>query len=77
MGRSFDQRSHTYLGYALRVRGNMGSEVRESLVGVGEGHTPNTGSRWVIPSPAKHCRLPIRVWRPLSLQGQQSESYCT
>jgi hypothetical protein len=37
LGRSFDQRSHTYLGYALRVRGNFGSEVREFLVGVGEG----------------------------------------
>ncbi|MGB7461401.1 MAG: hypothetical protein WBW14_00770, partial [Candidatus Acidiferrum sp.] len=37
MGRSFDQRSHTYRGYALRVRGNIGSEVQEFLVGVGEG----------------------------------------
>jgi hypothetical protein len=36
LGRSFDQRSHTYLGYALRVRGNMGSEAREFLGGVGE-----------------------------------------
>jgi hypothetical protein len=36
LGRSFDQRSHTYLGYALSVRGNIGSEVREFLVGVGE-----------------------------------------
>jgi hypothetical protein len=23
LGRSFDQRSHTYLGYTLRVRGNI------------------------------------------------------
>jgi hypothetical protein len=37
LGRSFDQRSDTYLRYALRVRGNIGSEVREFLVGVGEG----------------------------------------
>lgn len=37
LGRSFDQRSHTYLGYALRVRGNIGGEDREFLVGVGEG----------------------------------------
>ena len=37
LGRSFDQRSHTYLGYALRVRGSVGSETREFLVGVGEG----------------------------------------
>jgi hypothetical protein len=37
LGRSFDQRAHTYLGYALRVRGTTGSEGREFLVGVGEG----------------------------------------
>jgi hypothetical protein len=36
LNRSFDQRSHTYLGYALRVRGNVGSEAREFLIGVGE-----------------------------------------
>jgi hypothetical protein len=35
--RSFDQRSHTYLGYALRVHGTMGHETREFLIGVGEG----------------------------------------
>ena len=37
LGRSFDQRSHTYLGYTLSVRGNVGGEAREFLVGVGEG----------------------------------------
>jgi hypothetical protein len=38
--RSFDQRSHTYLGYSLKVRGRVGSEPREFLVGVGQGaHT--------------------------------------
>ena len=38
--RSFDQRSHTYLGYALKVRGRVGTEAREFLVGVGQGaHT--------------------------------------
>lgn len=37
LSRSFDQRSHTYLGYTLRVRGNMGDEAREFLVGVGGG----------------------------------------
>ncbi len=35
--RSFDQRSHTYLGYALKVRGTIGNEAREYLVGVGQG----------------------------------------
>ena len=38
--RSFDQRSHSYLGYSLKVRGRVGSEAREFLVGVGQGaHT--------------------------------------
>ena len=38
--RSFDQRSHTYLGYSLKVRGRVGSEPREFIVGVGQGaHT--------------------------------------
>ena len=35
--RSFDQRSHTYLGYSLKVRGRVGSEAREFLVAVGRG----------------------------------------
>jgi hypothetical protein len=29
--RSFDQRSHTYLGYALKVSGRVGSKAREFL----------------------------------------------
>jgi len=37
LSRSFDQRSHTYLGYTLRVRGRIGDEAREFLVGVGQG----------------------------------------
>ena len=35
--RSFDERSHTYLGYALRVQGMIGDESREFLVGIGKG----------------------------------------
>src|SRR5271167_4477584 len=34
--RSFDQRSHAYLGYALKVRGTIGNDAREFLVGVGQ-----------------------------------------
>ncbi len=34
--RSFDQRSHTYQGYVLRVRGAVGGEEREVLVAIGE-----------------------------------------
>ena len=35
--RSFDQRSHTYLGYVFRVDGVIGNEEREFLVGIGKG----------------------------------------
>jgi hypothetical protein len=35
--RSFDERSHTYQGYVLRVQGTAGDERREFLVAVGEG----------------------------------------
>jgi hypothetical protein len=35
--RSFDQRSHIYLGYALLIRGSVRQETREFLLGVGQG----------------------------------------
>lgn len=35
--RSFDQRSHSYLGYVLRVRGTIDGDEREFVVAVGEG----------------------------------------
>jgi hypothetical protein len=35
--RSFDQRHHSYLGYALRVNGTICNEQKEFLVGIGKG----------------------------------------
>jgi len=34
--RSFDQRSHSYLGYVLRIRGILDGEARELVVAVGK-----------------------------------------
>lgn len=34
--RSFDQSSHTYLGYVLRLDGSVGGEKREFLVAIGK-----------------------------------------
>ena len=34
--RSFDQRHHSYLGYALGVRGTIGDDQREFSVGIGK-----------------------------------------
>ena len=36
LSRSFDQRSHSYLGYVLRVDGDIGGERRQFLVAVGK-----------------------------------------
>lgn len=35
--RSFDQRSHSYLGYALRVKGTVDNDERELTIGIGKG----------------------------------------
>ncbi len=34
--RSFDERSHTYLGYVLRLRGYVAGEAREFTMGIGK-----------------------------------------
>ena len=34
--RSFDERNHGYLGYALRIQGTIGGEELEFLVGIGK-----------------------------------------
>lgn len=34
--RSFDQRSHNYLGYALLIRGSLGQEERDFSLGIGK-----------------------------------------
>ena len=43
--RSFDERSHSYLGYALRVRGSIEDEERDFLVGIGKGAQAKHGFR--------------------------------
>ncbi|MCP9443504.1 MAG: hypothetical protein NNA20_13070 [Nitrospira sp.] len=35
--RSFDERSHSYLGYVFRIEGTCGGEVGEFLMAIGEG----------------------------------------
>lgn len=35
--RSFDQRSHSYLGYVLRITGTIGDQEKEFLIGIGKG----------------------------------------
>jgi len=36
LNRSFDQRSHTYLGYILKAQGTIGREDREFIVAIGK-----------------------------------------
>ena len=37
LSRSFDQRSHSYFGYVLRIDGTIGDQNRSFLVGIGKG----------------------------------------
>ena len=64
--RSFDQRSHTYLGYALKVRGMVGSEAREFLVAVGQGAHAEHQFQAGLLSPVMLCRFRMRGWRRLN-----------
>jgi hypothetical protein len=47
--RSFDERSHAYLGYVLRVRGTFAGKAREFIVALGKGahekHGPCVGDQ--------------------------------
>jgi hypothetical protein len=43
--RSFDERTHTYLGYALRLAGRIGGEQREFSVGIGPAAQAKHGLR--------------------------------
>jgi hypothetical protein len=43
--RSFDERSHSYLGYVLRVRGLVGSESQDFVVAVGKAAHEKHGFR--------------------------------
>ncbi|MBK9002208.1 MAG: hypothetical protein IPM35_41340 [Myxococcales bacterium] len=43
--RSFDQSSHSYLGYVLRVNGTVGGEQREFVVGIGKAAQVKHGFR--------------------------------
>lgn len=45
MLRSFDERHHNYLGYALRLTGDIGDEHRDFTIGVGEGAHAENGFR--------------------------------
>jgi hypothetical protein len=56
--RSFDERSHSYLGYVLRVRGDVGGEAKEFLVGVGK---------------AAHEKHQFRVGDEVSGEGVRAE----
>ena len=56
--RSFDQRSHTYLGYALKVSGRVGSDAREFFVGLGQG--AQTKHRFRAGNAVSGDALPVR-----------------
>ena len=48
LNRSFDERSHSYLGYVLRVRGTLDGEAREFVVAIGQAALEKHGFRDMI-----------------------------
>jgi hypothetical protein len=54
--RSYDQRSHTYQGYVLRIDGSVGEEKQEFLVAIGE---------------SQHARKSFRVGDLVSGEGER------
>jgi len=54
--RSFDQRSHSYLGYVLRIHGTLGGEAREFVVALGK---------------SAHDKLQLRVGDRVSGLGER------
>lgn len=55
--RSFDQRSHSYLGFVLRVQETVGGEEREFLVGIGSGGRDGLPGLTCCRSSARRCRV--------------------
>ncbi len=72
--RSFDERSHTYLGYALRLRGALGSESREFSVGIGKAaqakHSFRFGDRvsGAAEPVADPCLEPVECYKAAKLK---------
>ncbi len=74
LNRSFDQRSHTYQGYVLRVDGMIGDDQREFLVAIGEGAQAKHGfavgdtvsgegsGGWSVRASPTGCRTPTSWW---------------
>jgi hypothetical protein len=62
--RSFDERSHTYLGYLLRIEGTVGGVSVESRVGIGSGTHAKHHSELVTMSRGWDKWLRIRDLKP-------------
>jgi hypothetical protein len=55
--RSFDERSHSYLGYVLRIEGTGGGEVGEFLIAVGE--AAHEKHRFQTGTELNGCSVPV------------------
>ena len=58
--RSFDERSHTYLGYLLRIEGTVGGVSAEFRVGIGSGtHAKSSAMSASIPFSSPEARITL------------------
>ena len=75
LGRSFDERQHTYLGYALLLNGTIGEELQDSfLIGIGKAAQAKHGVRagdevMGVSSPVADPRLePVEYYKTSGLR---------
>ncbi len=80
--RSFDERSHSYLGYVLRIDGTCGGEAGEFLIAVGEAahekHRFQTGtelSGCLRRRPTEGDRGTLQDERPKVVRNAEGETH--
>jgi hypothetical protein len=79
LNRSFDERYHSYLGYALRLQGQIGDEEGEFLIGIGKAaqakHQFRAGDRVSGRSaPVAHPELePVEYYKTAGLKVIQRD----
>lgn len=78
--RSFDERSHNYLGYALHLDGVVGGIEREFSIGIGKGtqakHEFSVGDKIsgeCLPVPAQHLE-PVEFYKVTKLKKIENNS---
>jgi hypothetical protein len=60
--RSFDEASHTYLGYAIKIAGTIDGEETTFSIGIGKAAQAKFNSKLMTLSPVNAFLFRIRTW---------------